>query len=353
MWFKRTYSLPSMHLQRPDQAPVHFADCAGTGRELLLWVKPPEKQPGQSQLCCDALLERNLGPDLQGMFELIGKRILPQDAPPVVTLPHKLSFDAVIDSEGRIPEKWAIPVEIMPRKFQTLERDISRELSDLARRFIKTIRWMQRASGRQSPLALVSFQWAADKTDWHPMPFGIRARTSFQQGMDLGGDALAELHAVWSKGQHEPLAHELLREALDIAHSNPRSALLIGVSAVETGLKQYIQQKVPNSDVILEKLPSPPAFTMVQEVIPALHKLLEQKHDNSPLPKNEADFFRKWVTQRNQIAHGIKSSVDVDDLLEFLEFSRRLLYRLDAYSGHQWAALFAAEENQNVGIKLI
>ena len=137
--------------------------------------------------------------------------------------------------------------------------------------------------------------------------------------------------------QAEPLGHELIREALDFASSNPRSALLIGVSALETGLKEYIQFRVKYSDLILEKMPSPPAVTMVQEVIPNLHTALEISSKRFPLAKLEADLLKKWILRRNQIAHGTEKQLDRQKLIKFLEFVRELLYELDAHRGFQWA----------------
>jgi hypothetical protein len=346
MWFKLTYSLQDMYLRHSTDAPMQFEDSATKG-ELILWIRAFDDKSIRPQLCCDALLERSVTPHLGGMFDLLAKRILPQDVPPLIELPHQLSFKAVIDTDGRIPDNWAVPLEIMPRRFQEFGSRIHHELADLARRFIKTIRWMQRTSGKQSPFAHVSFQWSTDKVSWQAMPYAFHARILFGQGIDTSQSAVNELKQLWLSGQDEPLAHELIREAMDVFHTNPRSALLIGVTAIETGLKRYIQLRVPKSEIILEKMPSPPTLTMLQEVIPALHKSIGEYHPDIPLQKKEADFFKKWITQRNQVAHGTKTRVDTDELSKFLEFVRAVLYRLDVCAGHAWAASFTSIDHNN------
>lgn len=267
------------------------------------------------------------------MFDSLANRILPQDKPPVVELPHRLSFEAVIERDGRIPEKWAIPLAIMPRKFQQYSRRIHSELAELARRFVKAVRWLQRTAGKQNPFAHVTFEWSVDKMLWHRMPRDFGVRVFAPQGIDLSPSAVKKIQELWLSGQYEPLGHELIREAMDVSFTNPRSALLIGVTAVETGLKRYIQLRVPRSEMILEKIPSPPALTMLQEVIPALHKAAGEYHADIPLGKKQVDFLKKWITQRNQVAHGVKASVDIDELSKLLEFIQMLLYRLDVCAG--------------------
>jgi|SRR5271165_2682147 len=51
--------------------------------------------------------------------------ILPQDSPPVVELPYRLSVSEnfVIGRDGRIPEGYVVPLNIMPRRVQELYKD--------------------------------------------------------------------------------------------------------------------------------------------------------------------------------------------------------------------------------------
>jgi hypothetical protein len=333
-----------MYLQRPDDAPIHIQN-PDEKCEFVLWLKTYTKQE-RSQLCCDTILERKLPPDVQGMFDLLAKRFLPQEDPPSITLPHPISFDEVIDADGRIPGSWNIPLKFFPKKFQTMQREVSRELTELTKNFVKTVRWIQKTSGKQSPFAHVSFEWSNDKSAWRPMPSDIGLRVLYSKGIDQRSEAIERLRAVWANNKIEPLAHELLRESLDIADANPRSALLIGVSAFETGLKHYIQNKVPNSEVIIKKLPSPSVLTIIREIIPELHKRLKEQHQGFPLSDQEIGLIKKWIAKRNEVAHGRESKVDVDDLLLFLNFIWRMLYRLDVCRGHEWAKRFAFEEEK-------
>ena len=337
MWFKLTYSLAGMYLLRPDDAPVSVSLPADEG-EITLRMRTFEQKEIHTELCCDAVLNRNLKMDIKDMFDHLAKRILPQDTPPVITLPYKLSFDeVVVDTDGNIAKNWALPLEIMPRRFQSISREVEKHLSELIRRFVKTLRWSQAASGGQSPFAHVGSFWSEDKTNWQIMPWKLSVRIGEARGINIGQQAIGRVTELWASNHAEPLGHQMIREALDIAGSNARSALLIGVSALEAGLKDYIQSKIPNSDILLEEMPSPSVENMAQKVIPALHKAQSAESPHFPLNKDDSDRLKKWVSQRNRVAHGIQKTVKVEELIAFLKFTRSLLYKLDFCRGHRWA----------------
>ena len=229
------------------------------------------------------------------MFRRLEAGILPQDSPPVVELPHRISFDAEIDADGRIPEKCGIGFAILPRKFQALSRDVQRQLSDYASNFIKTLRWIQSAFGGQSPFAFVQFQWSWDKACWQNMPDSLHVRVTSHKGIDTSSQAIEQIRAMWASEETEPLAHELVREARDI---------------------------------------------------PDLHSALTVTNTSFPLKKEDKDYLTKWITQRNQVAHGLKKDVNIYDLLVFIEFVQAVLYKLDVCRGHEWAESFAVFKSE-------
>jgi hypothetical protein len=72
----------------------------------------------------------------------------------------------------------------------------------------------------------------------------------------------------------------------------------------------------------------------------ALHRSLDTKATGFSLNNEEKDFLKKWVAQRNEVAHGRKKAVDHRGLQVFLLFVQRLLYKLDVCRGHSWANRF-------------
>ena len=160
------------------------------------------------------------------------------------------------------------------------------------------------------------------------------------RGIDPTPNTIHQVSDVLAAAHGEPIGHELIREAFDNVPMNPRSALLIGVSALETGLKDYTRSRIPYSEILLEDMPSPPVENMVQKVIPALDKAQDISTPHFPLSKNDSDLLMKWVLQRNRVTHGAQKTVETKELIKFLQFARTLLYKLDVCSGQERAEHF-------------
>lgn len=303
-------------------------------QEISFWMRtfPPEKGI-RPQLCCSAVARRSVNDKLNEHFLKFSKRVLPLDSSSKITLPH----DDQIDKDGNISEKYAINLDLFPNNFQDIHREMHSRLHDLVKSYIKTLRWVQKASGKQAPLAFVSYEYSFDRQDWHSMPDNFTV--SIQSSKHIELRALDPVTDLWTRREFEPLAHELLREAFDVLRFNPRSALLIGSTALETGLKHFIDFLLPNASVLLEKMPSPPPLTMIRDVIPALQKQLDKPVLS--LQKDELDLLQKWNTVRNKVAHGIPQEVDSTNLEEFLIFVQKLLYLLDQLRGYAWASSFS------------
>jgi hypothetical protein len=339
MWLKRTYSLAEMYLEWQGEAPVRLPLPDRRNGEVVLWNRTLTGQA--PQLCIDALLSADLAPDLAKMFDDLEAGVLPRDEPSSVALPYTLSPGATIDADRAIPGGHTVPLKIMPAQFQQFILYRSSELSEVIEGFVTTLRWMQRSAGKLRPYAVVGFAWSRDQTTWRPVPHSHLVRVSMPKGLDNRTRAMSAFRKLWASGEREPLGHELVREAFDIAGTNPRSALLIALSALESGLKEYIQFRVPNSNLILQKLASPPVLTMAQEIIPLIHARLAIKSTELPLTKERKEFLQKWVSQRNLVAHGLKSDIDGDKLIAFLGFVRQFLYTLDTQRGNRWAEPFS------------
>lgn len=336
IWFKLTCSLASMSVTRTPEEPVTVS--LPDDQEIMFWMRtfPAEKQI-QPQLCCSAVAKRSMNEKLYSHFQKFFERVLPQDSPSKVSLPHRLSFDAEIDKDGRIPEKWGVGLDLFPNNFQDIHREMSSKLHNLVRNYTKTLRWVQSATGKQAALGWVSFEYSFDKETWHRMPHSFNVSVHSPRAIEL--NELSAATELWARNDFEPLAHELLREAFDVLQSNPRSSLLIGSTALETGLKHFIDFLLPGAGILLEKMPSPPPLTMIRDVIPDLQKKLAKPQ--LTLQKDELELLNKWNTIRNKVAHGFPQEINTDALEDFLNFVQKLLYSIDEHKGHLWASSFS------------
>lgn len=340
IWFKKDYSLTGMYASRGDEQTYDVPN--NPDAQIIFWHrKLPGKEKQKGDLCCSAIIKKAIKDDVYEMFVTFDSGFLPKPHPANVSLPHALSLmdkDAVIEKDGKLPTKWGIPLKLMPNKFQDLYSRVSQETYTLIKTLVKSIRWMQAATGKANPLASVSFKWSFDGQHWKSLPSDIYATMTQSEGIDLTEKKIKFCIEEWSKGSIEPLAHELVREAFGVLGSgNPRSALLIANSALETGLKHYLSYLMPQSEYLLEKIPSPPSLSIIQEVIPNIHAERKIEAQGIPLEKEEAEFLKKWISLRNQVAHGVLADLKANEVTDFLNFVRKNLYNLDSLRGHDWA----------------
>ncbi len=147
------------------------------------------------------------------------------------------------------------------------------------------------------------------------------------------------LNNMWSNKEiQEPLGHELLREAVTVSESSPRSALLILCSALEVAVKQHISFMVPDSTWLIMEAPSPPIVKILNTYLPDLHSKDVVAFDWKKLKSAYKSYkvFEEMIKLRNKLAHkGEFGNVGV--LPQYIEEVRNFLYILDVLEGHEWA----------------
>jgi hypothetical protein len=147
----------------------------------------------------------------------------------------------------------------------------------------------------------------------------------------------AEFVRLVEAGVDEPVAHQLFREAWALRRSNPRSALAIGMTAAEVGLKQLIATLVPNARWLTEEVPSPPIAKILRKYIATLP--VKAYFRDKPLtpPKALITQIEKGVNARNKLLHVGKAPPNHDDLDEILRAVNDVLWICDLYAGEAWA----------------
>lgn len=135
----------------------------------------------------------------------------------------------------------------------------------------------------------------------------------------------------------QPLYHDLFREAWQNQRENPRSAIVMGIAAAETGFKTALTDLNPSVSWIVENLQSPPLDRMLRDYmaqLPARNKI------NGVVrrpPKKVISTIKKGIELRNKLVHGREEPLRTEDVRSILEAVRDLLYMLDYYRGHDWA----------------
>ena len=129
-----------------------------------------------------------------------------------------------------------------------------------------------------------------------------------------------------------------MREAWSQRGSHPRSALVIGVAAAEVGVKKLIGTLVPETQWLLDEIPTPPFSKMLRKYLPSLKvKAHFQGKAIAPPSKLIAKLDRA-VEYRNKMVHAGKAPPPGGELEDMLKAVEDLLWICDAYAGYTWVA---------------
>jgi hypothetical protein len=137
-------------------------------------------------------------------------------------------------------------------------------------------------------------------------------------------------------GVEEPMGRGLYREANSLRTQNPRSALLMLVAAAELALKQTISTLLPETQWLIENLPSPDLVTLA-DYLPNLPAKCTLGGRVLPLPANCRKELMAAVHARNQLAHRKPAALPPDSLARKFRAVNDLLWLLDYYCGRDWA----------------
>lgn len=184
-----------------------------------------------------------------------------------------------------------------------------------------------------------SFDWSLDGEQWHSVPGLIHLEMRPGFAFDkLTKQGIASTVELWSSGADEPIAHELFQEAWSQINQNPRSSLVVGIAAAETGLKHLVSKSTPVAGWLVENLPSPPLVRMLREYLPLLPSTIKINGRSLALPDWLLATLEKGVSLRNKVVHGQDVSLKYDTLQEILWAVNDILYFYDLVLGHRWAA---------------
>jgi hypothetical protein len=205
----------------------------------------------------------------------------------------------------------------------------------------RLIRWRFDVAGEEAVLGPMELhiETPSGPIELYPVPaayFGDDPCT-------IAEDGLAKLSELAQQGAEEPLAHQLWREAWDLKYSNPRSSIVIGVSAAEVGLKRLVVDLAPVTRWLMEELPSPPLVRMMTHYLPELEIRASVPRENR-CPKGLRKSLQEAVEARNRVVH--RGELPGLQLYATLRSVKEFLYLIDYYNGHEWAVTYLSEETR-------
>jgi hypothetical protein len=247
--------------------------------------------------------------------------------------------------KGTAPERirtpstgWRVPETArLPEAFRSFVQQVLKDLHDGAMRTVHVIRWRHHVSGEHS-LGVGASSWSFDAQTWNPLPWDTRVMGLELHALTyLDEQQRTEVEGLVSAGLSEPLGHGLWREAWPHRASDTRSAIVIGIAALEVGLKECIAELVPAAEWLVERSPSPPVVMMLREYLPKLPARQRIADQVKAPPDALLKTLEKGVHLRNQIAHVGDTVPDYDTVEEILRAVKDVLWLLDYYRGYAWA----------------
>jgi hypothetical protein len=291
---------------------------------------------GRAGLDCDVETAFTPGRSVSAAFEALSARKLPAGSSRPLAGDPQAEY---IDAEGRITGGLIPSLSLMPQAFQEFARQLRGELFAAAAAALGLLRWRRRTLGSPRPFLSRGAFWSEDGEAWDHLP----ANTSLevQAGgpcLELRPETAAELQSLIESHAVEPLGHVLFREAWSQRRVNPRGSLLMVMTALEVGVKQYITHCMPETEWLMDNVPSPPVVRMLCEYLPQLTPSAGAP-GRAPLVSDDPVLgaLKKATDMRNRATH-TGAEVDLDDLDQALRAVRITLWRLDEARGYAWAS---------------
>ena len=258
------------------------------------------------------------------------------------SLPFKYQEKILIDEKGKYKKGFSPRRYLCPSDIQQLIEYVESKLASQTNYFLKLLRWRQ---GYEAPAEVAdssNLYWRIDEGCYLLAPLKSGPHNKFtthtMHGICWDEEHKDNLQDLWAKdGIAEPLGRTLVREAIALADESPRSAILIMTTALETGVKIHISSISPNTDWLMEEIPSPPIFKILRDYIPLIHKRLGNDLLYWEKVKPFIKDVQKLVELRNKVAHTGNIPKDSDSIYNYLELVSDLLYLLDVLQGHDWA----------------
>jgi len=167
------------------------------------------------------------------------------------------------------------------------------ELRAISRSTVTMFNWTHGSDGPLNLYGPTQAWYSEDGTTWSRYSLVRLIRGSFfPEGASLVIQAkYAQTDHVIRKVEaeaQEPLGRQLFREAWGQLSTHPRSALVIGVTAAEVGLKSLIATLVPGTDWLMQEIQTPPMGKILRKFLPTL-KVKAKRVDGGPITPPKED----------------------------------------------------------------
>jgi hypothetical protein len=342
-------TISGLHFGPHRPEGLRFIPKIESGLTLTLKPNQPESDPSGHRcgLVCQARLTRLINESQYNFIEVLLEGRKFTGISERFSLPLILNNKTLIDENGVCAEDWFPRLEICPQDIADILNNAEKELAGKMERFIHILRWRQNCDAKGNLFERHQLFLKTRGDVWRAAPRKNRPTESFEAmfGVNWSDEHEQQVQSLFEERlQNEPLGHALLREAIELNQYSVRSAILLLVTAIETGVKTHITKIAPDTAWLMEKIPSPAIDKLFKQYIPTLHKL--KGTDLGFWGKLNHCFknLAELIKIRNIIAHTGKMEMLVPGFSFYAVLTRDLLYIIDVLEGNEWAKTLVSRE---------
>jgi hypothetical protein len=330
MHFRLTYKVNGYQLQYRDNIRVDV----GGPQEFVVVLR---HEQGDISTLGEVFLEvmGNFVPPRRSTDALrdLSEGLLPAGSDPGADLASEIQ-------ERRLPTSGrSLRFDELPNSLRQFTDTVIRDLSRTAVDVFRLIRWRRAMTGPVEALQARALEWCDDSGLWHTLPLDVQWKIGPAYILPSSTpDEIANLEAMASSGIHEPLGHALLREAQNASgRQEYASALVMGIAALEIGVKELIGTLIPGAEWLALHAPSPPIVEILRDYLPTI-PAHESIGGNVVAPPAEIlETVRNGVTRRNETVHRGQGELRLDFIARVLGAVADVLWMCDYFTGQKWA----------------
>lgn len=216
-------------------------------------------------------------------------------------------------------------------------------LRAVSRSTVNIFNWMHGLDGPPDPFMWRTGQslYSEDGEHWFQYYLGRKVTLLVEEATHSIYASNAQIEEVVRRveaGAEEPLARQVFREAWEQIGVNPRSALVIGVSAAEVALRGLIGTLIPEAKWLVEEIQTPPVGKTLRKFLPTLPVRARRLDGRSITPPSKlVKLIEKAFELRNDVVHVGAPPPSRQELAIMLRAISDLLWICDIYLGELWA----------------
>jgi hypothetical protein len=227
-------------------------------------------------------------------------------------------------------------------------RSAEASLYSSAAQFVETYRWRVGTPPNLSVRYPLAREWRPlddEAAVWHPLPHLVAPRSIAPPYVEpsepsRGDDVELDWAALYRDRPLAAVSHDLLADAYQVTFE---SQLILSIAAMEMATKVFISRWAPDAKWFVADMPAPALDKMLTHYLPTM-SFPNKPADDHPIPEHLrteiANYLemRDWLVHRGDIGSRTPAVATSGRPPRFAcDVARDLLYRLDYYSGHDWA----------------